>query len=425
MTTFILFITLISICVPIYVYIGYPALLFILTKIKQPRSVNTANITPQVTMFVSCYNEEDVIEKKIHDCLALDYPAENIEFVFVSDGSDDNTDDIVKKYSNNPNQDKRIRLIRQEGRLGKTSGLNLAMSQTESELVVFSDANAMYEPQAIKQLVRNFNDEEVGYVVGAALYTDGSENSAASSENAYWEYEMALKKMETQLHSVVGGDGAIYAIRRKLFINLDREDINDFVNPLQIIAQGYRGIFEPEAKCYEETAGDFEKEGNRKERIVNRSFRGLMKVKEVMNPFKTGFFSLEIISHKLLRWLIPAFFFVAAIGSIYLSLANIYIFHIITLLGLTFLCLALYGQSQAQKKEEHIHAIFYYPYYFMLVNIKSLKGIIAALKGNIQVTWSTPRDKQDNVTLSTPYKTYRLAFIIFSACMIIFTLGKL
>lgn len=420
MTNFILFITLISIFIPIYVYIGYPILLFVLTKLKTHKTVNKADIYPKISMFVSCYNEQDVIEKKIQDCLALDYPKDKIEFVFISDGSEDQTDEIIKQHS-----DKGIRLIRQEGRLGKTSGLNLAMSQTESEIVVFSDANAMYDSQAIKKLVRNFNDEQVGYVVGAALYTDGNDNSAASSENAYWEYEMALKKMETQLHSVVGGDGAIYAIRRKLFITLEREDINDFVNPLQIIAQGYRGIFEPEAKCYEETAGDFEKEGNRKERIVNRSFRGLMKVKEVMNPFKTGIYSLEIISHKLLRWLIPVFFFSAALGSIYLSLAGVYIFHIITLLGLSFLCLALYGQSQAQKHIENIQPLFYYPYYFMLVNIKSLFGIIAALRGNIQVTWSTPRDKQGNIQLSQRYKSYRLAFIIFSTCMIIYTFGKI
>lgn len=420
MTQSLLAITLISIFIPIYVYIGYPILLFILTKLFTHKTVNTADITPSIAMLVSCYNEDDVIENKILDCLALDYPRDKIDFIFISDGSEDNTDYIVKQY-----QDQGIRLIRQEGRLGKTSGLNLGMQDLQAEIIVFSDANAMYDSQAIKKLVRNFNDEAVGYVVGAALYTDGNDNAAASSENAYWEYEMAIKKLETKLHSVVGGDGAIYAIRRKLYITLEREDINDFVNPLQIIAQGYRGIFEPEAKCFEETAGDFEKEGNRKERIVNRSFRGLMKVKQVMNPFKTGFFSLEIISHKLLRWLIPVFFFTAAIGSIYLSLAGIYIFHIITLLGLTFLCLALYGQNQAQKQVENIPPIFYYPYYFMLVNMKSLFGIIAALRGNIQVTWSTPRDEQGKIQISKQYKLFRLALILFSISMFIYTLFKL
>lgn len=410
MTYFVLFITLISIFIPIYVYIGYPLLLFILTKVCKPKTVSSAEITPDVCMFVSCYNEEDVIEKKIQNCLELDYPQDKIRFVFISDGSEDQTDNIIKGFA-----DKGIQLIRQEGRLGKTSGLNLAMAQTESDIVVFSDANAMYDQQAIRKLVRNFNDPQVGYVVGAALYTDGSENAAASSENAYWEYEMAIKKMETKLHSVVGGDGAIYAIRRKLFITLEREDINDFVNPLQIIDQGYRGIFEPEARCFEETAGDFVKEGNRKERIVNRSFRGLMKVKSVMNPFKTGFFSLEVISHKLLRWLIPAFFGLAAIGSIYLSLAGYYLFHWITLGGIIFLWLAYYGLIQTEQQKQDPHPAFYYPYYFMLVNIRSLFGIIAALKGNIQVTWSTPRDDQGKVVINPKTVLYRRIFLLVSA----------
>jgi len=420
MTLSILAITLISIFIPIYVYIGYPALLFVLTKFLKNKTVNQAEITPNIAMIVSCYNEEDVIEKKIHDCLALEYPKDKIEFIFISDGSEDNTDNIIKQY-----QDKGIRLIRQEGRLGKTSGLNLGMQGLQAEIIVFSDANAIYNPQAIKKLVRNFNDESVGYVVGAALYTDSKESAAASSESAYWEYEMAIKKMETKLHSVVGGDGAIYAIRRKLYITLEREDINDFVNPLQIIDQGYRGIFEPEAKCFEETAGDFEKEGNRKERIVNRSFRGLMKVKSVMNPFKTGFFSLEVISHKLLRWLIPVFFMLAASGSIILSLLDIYAFHYISIFGISFLWLALYGQLRAQKQDVSIHPIFYYPYYFMLVNIRSLFGIIAALRGNIQVTWSTPRIKQGKIQESQNSQVIRRSFLLISTIIFINAISQL
>jgi cellulose synthase/poly-beta-1,6-N-acetylglucosamine synthase-like glycosyltransferase len=415
MIDLILVITLISIAIPIYVYVGYPALLFLLNKLMPQKQVNKADITPNVAMFVSCYNEEAVIEDKIKDCLALDYPKDKIEFIFISDGSEDETDNIIKRYA-----DQGIKLVRQEGRLGKTSGLNLGMQETQSEIIVFSDANAMYDTQAIRQLVRNFNDPQVGYVVGAALYTDGNDNAAAGSENAYWEYEMALKKMETNLHSVVGGDGAIYAIRRKLFITLEREDINDFVNPLQIIDQGYRGIFEPEAKCFEETAGNFEKEGNRKERIVNRSFRGLMKVKAVMNPFKTGFFALEVISHKLLRWLIPVFFFTAALGSIILSLADVYTFHFITILGIAFLWLALTGFFKAQKDPSGntIKAVFYYPYYFMLVNIRSLFGIIAALKGNIQVTWSSPRADQDGNSISKNTAIASFCFIIVSALIL-------
>lgn len=422
MIDLILTITLIAIVMPFYVYIGYPALLYLLNKICKHKAIDKADITPKVAMFVSCYNEEDVIEAKINDCLALDYPKELIEFIFISDGSEDNTDDIIRTY-----EGQGIKLVRQEGRLGKTSGLNLGMQETQAEIIVFSDANAMYDPHAIRKLVRNFNDPEIGYVVGAALYTDGDQNAAASSENAYWEYEMAIKKMETNLHSVVGGDGAIYAIRRKLYITLEREDINDFVNPLQIIDQGYRGIFEPEAKCFEETAGNFEKEGNRKERIVNRSFRGLMKVKSVMNPLKTGFFSLEVVSHKLLRWLIPVFFFIAAAGSIILSLCGVYAFHFISIIGITFLWLALAGYYQTQKDPSgnSTKAIFYYPYYFMLVNIRSLFGIISALKGNIQVTWSSPRADQIEQDKAPSLNRASITFIAVTALIVAHALIQL
>lgn len=416
MTTLILCLTILGLLAPIYVYVGYPLLLKLLTRTRPPRPVNRADIEPRVAFFVSCYNEQDVIEKKILNCLELDYPHDKIEFIFISDGSEDGTDDIIKRYA-----DKGIRLIRQEGRLGKTSGLNLGVAATDAEIAVFSDANAIYDKQAVRKLVRSFNDPEVGYVVGAALYTDGSENAAAASENAYWEYEIALKEMESNLHSVVGGDGAIYAIRRALYEPLDRQDINDFVNPLQIIAKGYRGIFDREAKCFEETAGDFDKEGRRKERIVNRSFRGLMKVSAVMNPYKVGFYSLEIISHKLLRWLVPFFLLLFTLGSIYLSLTGIAFFDYLVVGGLLFLWLALAGKYWPGDAPP---APLYYPYYFILVNLMSARGVIAALQGKIQVTWNTHRvsdQKQGN----TQEFFWVIAFLLFSSGLMWHTLGKI
>jgi cellulose synthase/poly-beta-1,6-N-acetylglucosamine synthase-like glycosyltransferase len=351
-------------------------------------------LIPDVSLIISCYNEVDVVKEKIENSLAIDYPRDKLKIIIVSDGSDDGTDEIAQEYSTQG-----IVLIRQEGRLGKTSAINMAMEQVTSEVVVFSDANAMYQPDAIKKLVRNFADETVGYVVGAALYTDGKTSAAAASEDIYWRYEIKLKTLESKLHSVVGGDGAIYAIRRNLFIKLDAKDINDFVNPLQIVAQGYRGVFDHEANCLEETAGDFSKEAKRKQRIVNRSFRGLMKVKEVMNPFKFGFFSFEVISHKLLRWLIPVFIVCFALGSLFLSYENILTFKIITLLGIVFLWLAQIGLLKSRNK--HSSPIFFIPYYFLMVNYYSLLGVITALAGNIQVTWSTPRTNENEKELLT------------------------
>ncbi len=386
MTTLLIVITLIALFIPVYVYIGYPLLLIVLDKLMKGKKLEIAEITPSVSLIVSCYNEVDVIEQKIRNCLAIDYPRHQLEILFVSDGSDDGTDELIKQYCN-----ERIKLIRQEGRLGKTMGLNLALAEAVGELVVFSDANAMYQDDALKKLVRNFHDASVGYVVGAAIYQDEEESSAGTSENIYWQYEIFIKKIESKLHSVVGGDGAIYAIRKSLYEPLGQEDINDFVNPLQIIAKGYRGVFDADAICYEQTAGDFDKEGKRKQRIVNRSFSGLMKNKIVLNPFKFGFYSLEVLSHKLLRWLIPFFILIAATGIIALAQMKIVVFQWLLLLGILFIWSILSGKLF--KNRSACPSILLIPYYFYLVNINSMKGVLQSLRGEVQITWSTPRDQ--------------------------------
>jgi cellulose synthase/poly-beta-1,6-N-acetylglucosamine synthase-like glycosyltransferase len=392
MTTFILVTTLVSMFLILYVYIGYPVCLWCLNKATKNRNVNLdENFLPSVTLMISCYNEIDVVEEKIRNSLALDYPKDQLSIIVISDGSDDGTDEVALSF-----QAQRVSLVRQEGRLGKTSAINLAMQECTSDIVVFSDANAMYKTDAIKKLTRNFNDVSVGYVVGAALYTNGQENSAAASENLYWMYEIALKTMESNVHSVVGGDGAIYAIRRDLFKKMDAKDINDFVNPLQIIEQGYRGVFDKEAICTEETAGDFSKEYKRKQRIVNRSFRGLLKVKSVLNPFKFGFFSFQVISHKLLRWLQPIFILLFATGSILLALKEYSVFSNVSQVGILFLWLAQIGYLKS--RQQYISKIFFIPYYFVMVNYYSLLGVVSALMGNIQVIWSTPRTDNNVVS---------------------------
>lgn len=388
MTTLLLLVTVISLLIPVYVYAGYPLALWVLTLGRSEPGHRIWETRPTVALIISCYNEADVIREKLENALELDYPRGKLDIVVVSDGSDDGTDDIVREYSLVG-----VRLIRQEGRLGKTMGLNLAMETLSSDITVFSDANAMYAPDAIRKLVRHFADEQVGYVVGAALYTDGDRGASAQNENLYWRYELAIKSMESRLHSVVGGDGAIYAIRSHLWQPLQQKDINDFVNPLQIIARGYRGVFDPEARCYEETAGDFDREIARKERIVNRSIRGLMRVKATMNPLKVGIFAWEVISHKLLRWLIPLFLLIGAVGSLLLALAGYGFFQLISLGVVLLLVLAAIGHLVSNKNALPVWVSV--PYYFVMVNLYSLRGILKALRGETQVTWSSARPERE------------------------------
>jgi cellulose synthase/poly-beta-1,6-N-acetylglucosamine synthase-like glycosyltransferase len=367
-----------------YIYAGYPLLLVVLRCIRDEQKVNKKEIFPNVSMLISCFNEEDVIRKKLENALALDYPKDKLELVVISDASTDRTDDIVREFA-----DQGVRLIRQNENLGKTLGLNLAVPQVKGEVIVFSDANAMYKPDAISKIVRNFNDDKVGYVVGEARYSNISRTAASKSESAYWKFEIWMKKMESYINSVVGGDGAIYAIRRELYEKLHDTDINDFVNPLQIILKGYRGIYESEAICMEESAGQFVKEFNRKVRIVNRSFSGLMRIRSVLNPFKTGFFSLGVISHKLLRWFAPAILIMIIISCFVLSFFNIAIYQWLSLLLSLFIIFSYVGYLFAEQYKVSI--IFYYPYYFVMVSVASLIALQRSLSGKVQTTWTTSR----------------------------------
>lgn len=414
---FLITVTVLCLAVPVYVYAGYPALLWLATRLTRTQQRRTSDDLPTVTLVISCYNEGAVIGKKLDNALALDYPADRLDILVVSDGSEDGTDEIVRaRQANN------LRLIRQEGRLGKTMGLNLALEQTDAEIVVFSDANALYAPDALRKLVRHFADDKVGYVVGAALYTDGEESAAAHDENLYWRYELAMKLWESQLYSVVGGDGAIYAIRRSLWQPLQQRDINDFVNPLQIVAAGYQGVFDPEARCFEETAGDHEREAARKQRIVNRSIRGLMRVKSVMNPLRFPRFSWMVISHKLLRWLIPLFAVLGVAGSAVLSALGNSLFQLV-ILGAAFLTLlAALGYSLQHLKQLPVWLSF--PYYFVMVNLYALRGILQAVRGETQVTWQSTRPGQRSGTASGARRRGQLWFgVILTGLLISLGLG--
>lgn len=404
MITTLSIIAYLSLGIIIYIYAGYPLVLFILASTLPAAKIKKDAIRPMVTLIISCYNEEDVLPEKLQNSFSLDYPKDLIEIIVVSDGSSDRTDEIALAHKKDG-----VKLIRQEGRLGKTMGLNLAVPQANGDIIVFSDANAIYQADAVTRLVENFADQTVGYVVGEAQYINSDQTSSASNEDTYWQYEIFIKTMESRIHSMVGGDGAIYAVRKKLYEPLKQTDINDFVNPLQIISKGYRGIYEPLAVCREEAAGSFEKEFRRKARIVNRAFTGLMRVKEVLNPLKSGFFSFEVISHKLLRWFAPFFLLSTSLPSVILAFYSIPIFQLLTCLIAISLTLSLFGVWAADKKKEWPSFLFL-PYYFLAVNIASMSGVIQSLKGDVQVTWDTVRSDTEGTKHLSHKTIYYLCY---------------
>jgi cellulose synthase/poly-beta-1,6-N-acetylglucosamine synthase-like glycosyltransferase len=366
-----------------YVYVLYPALLWLLAKGFPRASKVDDRIHPKVTLLISAYNERSVIASKIENSLVLDYPPGNLEIVVVSDCSDDGTDEMVGSYAACG-----VRLIRQNQRLGKAAGLNLGVAQSTGDLVVFSDANAIYQPDAVLQLVRHFGDPSVGYAVGNAKYSETAVRTAsAESEGSYWKMETWLKQLESQFGSVVGGDGAIYAIRRELFLPLLATDINDFLNPLQIVARGYWGVYEPAAVCFEEAGESFQKEFRRKVRIISRGLNAIRREPRVVLPWVQPRHWLALISHKILRWFAPLFLILLVLSSGLLSNSRSYF--VALWLQVIFYALALTGSLL--EKRNSIPKYFYLPYYFCVVNAASLLGIFRFLTGTLSPTWETIR----------------------------------
>jgi cellulose synthase/poly-beta-1,6-N-acetylglucosamine synthase-like glycosyltransferase len=378
-----------SLLLVIYVYVGYPILLYLFVREPKRRrqSVNSEGRELRVTLIISAYNEERVIREKIINSLGLDYPKDKFEIVVVSDCSTDHTDAIVESFKGQG-----VILLRLQQRGGKTEGLNQAVAKANGDVIVFSDANAMYEPQTLRKLVRHFSAPSVGYVVGEQRYVD-DDSSAASNEGLYWKYEQFLKRKESQLSSVVGGDGALYAIRKSLYEPLKETDISDFVNPLQIIEKGYKGVYEPGAICWEHAAGTYGGEFKRKTRIVNRSLRGLWRVRRVLNPFKYGFFTWQLVSHKLIRWFAPFLMIATFFSNLALVILNGFELRSFYTM---FLGIQLLGYALAALGHFLIQPILSIPYYFCLVNLASMVGVWKALRGETIVTWEPEREEQQS-----------------------------
>ena len=366
-----------------YILVGYPLVLRVIVAMRGARPVRRAAVTPRLSFVISAFNEAAVIREKLENALSLDYPPELRQVVVISDCSNDGTDEIVQEFTS-----RGVTLARMTERRGKTAGLNKTVPTLTGDIVVFSDANAMYEPDAWKKLVRNFADSEVGYVTGEARYLKNGQAPADVGERAYWGYEMQMKRLETQLGSMVGGDGAIYAIRRSLWQTLPEDAINDFLNPLQIVVAGWRGVYEPEAVCWEETGGGIKSEYKRRVRIVSRSWRAVFQARHALNPFKVGLFAWSLWSHKVLRWMSGIFVLGASVGLAAL-LANALIAWPVTTVAIA---LGLTSLLTFAKRGRQITGMLGY---FAVINAASLVGICKGSVGRVSGVWSPPRQVEE------------------------------
>lgn len=368
----------------VYVYAGYPVLCALLAALRH-RKVRAAAGTPRVTVLISAFNEADCIEETVRNKLDLDYPPERLDVIVISDGSDDGTDDIVRRVAEEAGPD-RVRLIHQETRAGKTSALNRAAAEARGDVLVFSDANSLYAPDALRRLVEPFADPEVGYVTGRMLYRAPDGSLTGEGCNAYMRYENMLRGLETRLGSVVGVDGGIDAVRAELYAPMRSDQQPDFVLPLGVVARGRRVVYQPAARLYEASLSVASDEFRMRARVSLRAWHALKDMAGLLNPLRHGVFAWQLFTHKWLRYLAPIFQILAFVSNAALAARGVPWDRLFAL-QLLFYLAALAGLALRGRR---LPTPLSFPFYLCLLNAAAGLALIRFLRGERQVTW-TPR----------------------------------
>jgi cellulose synthase/poly-beta-1,6-N-acetylglucosamine synthase-like glycosyltransferase len=371
-----------SVAMVLIVTCGYPTFLALSWPLVRRRKIFDAS-EPQVTLIVAAFNEDGVIAQKLENCLQLDYPRDRLEIIVGSDGSTDRTNQIVESYRHCGIE------LAAFARTGKTGVQNRIAAAARGEILVFSDANAMYRRDAIRKLVRNFTDPRIGGVCGQLVYAAAAEGAGAS-ESAYWSYEKFMRQRESDLSSAIGANGSIYAVRSRDYVEIDTDMISDLVEPLALVRNGKRVVYESEAVSVEEGSSDYGIEFRRKVRILTRSIRGLLRMRALLNPFKYGVFAAQLIMHKLLRFLMPVFLIsgtVALAGLAGLGTYRVLLFAAAFLVTAAILVprLKLPGQANIFVRSCHLG------YYYLIVNYALMLAWLRVLRGERMTLWAPER----------------------------------
>lgn len=380
MLIIVLYIFWISFILLGYTYLGYPILITLFARMK-PQKIGGGGDPklPQVSLIIAAHNEEKVIRQKIINSLNLDYPEDLLSIIIVSDGSTDRTNDIVNEFISH----KRIKFLHYYPRKGKTNALNLGVKNSESKIIAFSDANIRYEPDSIKILVKNFFDPSVGCVCGKVLLEKPKESIEPLGEGTYMKYERFIHQNESRFHTMIGTDGAMYAIRRELFRPLPEDAIvDDFIIAMRVLEKNCRIVYEPKAVGYEEAASSVSQEFKRKARMIAGGFQAIGILGPVLNPFLHPIVFFQFVSHKLLRWLAPIFMVVLFLSNV--SLLQSHFYQAILIIQIAFYSLAIAAIFQENLRSK---TLFYFPYYFCSLNLAATIGLKRFITGNQPVKW--------------------------------------
>jgi cellulose synthase/poly-beta-1,6-N-acetylglucosamine synthase-like glycosyltransferase len=365
-----------------FVYAGYPLLMFLFSTLYG-KSARRAPILPRVSLIIAARNEEKAIGEKLENALSLDYPKEKFEIIVASDASTDRTDEIVRRFAG-----RGVILHRQEKRHGKTRAQHRAAGVSTGDILIFSDATTIYEPDVVEKIVRNFADPNVGCVAGQLVYLDRKSSAVSSGCKSYWNYEKRLKEWESSFHSLIGVSGCLYAVRRSCYAKFAKDMIDDFVIAIEIHMQGLRTIYEPLAISKEDANRRTKDEMRMRVRVIEQTIRALYNYREVLNPARHGQFAFQLLCHKALRYFVPVFLMIAFIANYFAwEGTNFFMYTFIGQIGIYLAALAGYLGDRLNKKLGPL-AI---PYYFVLVNLATVRAFIKFLRGEAHVFWEPLR----------------------------------
>ena len=370
-----------------YCYLGYPLLICLWARFFS-KSVYKSAIFPSVSIIIAAHNEEDVIKAKLDNLLVLDYPKDQIEILIGSDASTDKTNQIIQNY-----QDPRLHVFINPQRRGKMMTVNDLVLQSKHEIIFFNDARQHFDKNALKNLVQNFADPSVGCASGELLFIK-AEGGTAQGVNLYWESEKFIRFHEARVHSMMGATGAIYAIRKSLYVPACTEVVlDDMFIPFKIIEKGYRAIFEETALAFDNAANSATEEYSRKARTLYGNYQIFSLFLGLFNPIKSPI-AIQLFSHKFLRVMVP-FLMLILLPLNFLMIGEGF-YKLIFVLQIIFYVAAFIGiLSRGQRVGifKPISKLCYVPYVFCLLNFAALAGFFRFIRAKQDIAWEKAREQ--------------------------------
>jgi cellulose synthase/poly-beta-1,6-N-acetylglucosamine synthase-like glycosyltransferase len=371
-----------------YTYVGYALMLMLISRFHS-KPVFRRELTPTVTVIITAYNEEHDLERKLENTLELDYPESKLEIIVSSDCSTDRTDEIVRSFGR-----RGVILHRQSERLGKTAAQNVAVEKASGEVLLFSDATTLYRPDVLRFMIPLFADENVGCVTGTVIYDRDVDSNVGHGTRSYWSYEFFLKKHESSITSLIGVCGCMYAVRRSAYVPLYNEACSDFLVATTMVRQGLRAVYEPRAVCVEEPNEHGSKELAVRVRIITQTLADLWRNRDVLNPFRRGFYAIQLISHKLMRYFVPVFLIALFVLSALLVAKNLFY----TLVFVAQACFYLFVAASILMIKIGIDSRWLaLPQYFVITNVACLIAMIKFVGGERYASWEPVRERVANI----------------------------